>query len=94
MPTGSKSLALGLTKILYYWFPNLQNRADVLTLHLQSLFLMLNPFRERAIVLGLMKKAKEEQEKQEVKVQVETPVVTAAPISNPVFIKDTPDRCD
>lgn len=47
MPHGSQSLALGLTRLLYYWCPSLEGRTDVVTLHLEALFLIFNPFRER-----------------------------------------------
>jgi hypothetical protein len=47
-PHGSESMALGVTRLLYYWFPSLQGRTDVVTLHLEALFLIINPLRERA----------------------------------------------
>jgi len=47
-PHGSPSLALGLTRLLYFWFPSLQGRTDVVTLHLEALYLIINPLRERA----------------------------------------------
>jgi hypothetical protein len=52
MPHGSQSMSLGLTRLLYYWFPSLQGRTDALTLHLEALALILNPLRERAIRLS------------------------------------------
>jgi hypothetical protein len=48
LPHGSQSMALGVTRLLYYWFPGLQGRTDVVTLHLEALFLIINPLRERA----------------------------------------------
>ena len=48
LPHGSQSMALGLTRLLYYWFPSLEGRTGLVTLHLEALFLILNPLRERA----------------------------------------------
>jgi len=62
MPHGSESLALGLTRLLYYWFPSLEGRTDVVTLHLEALFLIINPFRERAERLNQLIKQQKETE--------------------------------
>jgi hypothetical protein len=81
MPHGSQSLALGLTRLLYYWFPSLQGRTDVVTLHLEALFLIMNPFRERAEKVNQLIKQQKETEHAKEKIQPETPeaVPAAAP---------------
>ncbi len=63
LPHGSQSMALGLTRLLYYWFPSLQGRTDVVTLHLEAIFLILNPLRERAERIVKAKQDEEQKSK-------------------------------
>jgi hypothetical protein len=62
-PEQIESIALGITLPLYYWFPSLENRADVLTLHLQALEYVAVPFAARTITLKQIQKEKEDVEK-------------------------------
>jgi len=64
-PHGSKSMALGLTRLLYFWFPSLEGRTDVVTLHLEALFMIVNPLRERANRIFSLKKQENEHGKEE-----------------------------
>jgi hypothetical protein len=57
------SIALGITLPLYYWFPNLQGRADVVTLHLTAASLVGAPFIARTASLKEIQLKKESEKK-------------------------------
>ena len=88
MPHGSDSLALGLTKLLYFWFPSLEGRSDIVTLHLQALYLIVNPFRERAERVHELIKQKEAEHAKEAQnpqgpISQSEPAAPAAPVEQP-----------